>query len=142
MAPLLKRLGVVSPREAYEAYERHRGLARAANAALDRLAVLERERTVRPAIVAELRGDYEARASAADEAITALHLEQVDLREEELRATQRLLVTVEKEALKADYHHGDMSAVVYEALTSEVDARLLELHAPHGVPDDQDDQDI
>ena len=132
MAPLMRWLGVVQPRVAYEAYERHRGVARAATAALDRLDDLARERSLRADVVAELRAEYEARADRAEAAIEALHLEREDLREEEKRSAERLLLATEKEAIQRDHHQGQVSRDALEELLADVDARLLALDEPHG----------
>lgn len=127
MRPLLRRLGVVRPHDAWQKYELKRGELRMTQAALDEIERMEREHAASSAVLRELREEYEGRARVAVETVEALQLEQRDLRAEESVLARRHVLLVEKEELLAELHRGTLSADAADALLAGVDARLTKL---------------
>lgn len=135
MGPLLRRLGVVGIKEERIAYEVKRGAIRTAKAAIRALAALEKESAVRPALVAELRGRYDARIAEAQQEIEALHLAAEELREDERQATERHVLHAEKGALIREHAAGHLSREAFELLHTELDARIYILeNGERGAP--------
>ncbi len=127
MAPLLRRLGVVSAHELRTAYEVSRGEMQAANAALVELREMERRGLAAAEVLAALRGEYEKRIGAAENEIRALHLERTELRDEELQRARRHLILVEKAQVVEAFHRGVLSQDAHEELLTDIDARLFHL---------------
>jgi CPA1 family monovalent cation:H+ antiporter len=127
MGPLLRRFGLSGGGPSHEAYELHRGAARAAQAALDALGRLDRGGTVHRDVLGALRDEYQARAVEAERAIAALHLEAAELREAEEAAARRGLLAAEKDALLESRRLGLIGDEAFERLLADVDARLIGL---------------
>jgi Na+:H+ antiporter len=127
MKPLLQRLGVVRERDARLKYEIRRGELHMMQAALAEVANMERLQVTSPAVLREIREEYETRSREAAAAVEALQLEQHDLRAEESVRAHRQALLAEKEALLANFRLGALSAEAYSALLARVDARLASL---------------
>lgn len=125
MAPLLKRLGIVSAHDERVRYERARADALSARAALEELEKLERLHATQPGVVADLRDQYNARIAAADQRIRALHLTDAALHREERDRIRRHLISVEKERILRAIAEGLSSEEAAAELMAEMDARLL-----------------
>jgi monovalent cation:H+ antiporter, CPA1 family len=127
VGPLLRRLGLSGGGAAHEAYELHRGAARAAQAALDALGRLDRGGAVHRDVLGALREEYQARATEAERAIAALHLEATELREAEEEAARRGLLAAEKDALLEARRQGLVGDKAFDRLLADIDARLVGL---------------
>ena len=127
MAPLLRWLGVVRPRESRARYEQTRGALLVANAGLNEVESMTRARHAPQEVLAALHEEYEARIERAEAGIQALHLEEGALREEEMLRARRHLLVVEKDRVLQAFHQGTLSQDVYEKLLADIDARLLAL---------------
>lgn len=125
MAPLLKRLGIVSAHDERVRYERARADALSARAALDELEKLERLHATQAGVVADLRDQYNARIAAADERIRALHLTDAALHRDERARIRRHLITIEKERILRAIAEGLSSEEAAAELMADMDARLL-----------------
>jgi CPA1 family monovalent cation:H+ antiporter len=134
MAPLLRRLGIVGAREERTAYDKERGTLRATRAVLDALEELRARGVVHETVAARLRSQYEERREAAEARMRELQIGAKDLEEEELLATRRHLLTVEKDSLLDAIRKGHIGPEAAELLLRDVDARLLALDEP--TPDD------
>jgi Na+:H+ antiporter len=129
MSPLLRRLGVVSTREARASYEFTRGMLQAANAALVELEQMARSHFTDADVVNTLRQEYQAKIDVAEGKLRDLHLEQEELQGEELHWTRRHLLLVERNEVLAAFHQGVLSQETYERLLADIDARLLRLES-------------
>jgi Na+:H+ antiporter len=129
MAPLLRSLGIVETQAARLAYDRRRGALRAARVALAELDAMERSHFASPDVLAVLRKDYEARVQEEVEQIRALHLDQSELQDEEVRRARRHLLLVEKQEIIEAFHRGLLTQEAYEDLLAAIDARLARLDA-------------
>jgi Na+:H+ antiporter len=129
MGPLLRRLGVVQRQEARQKYHLKRGELRMTQAALAEIERMERVHAAPPAVLKELRDDYEGRLRKASVELDALQLEREDLRAEETARARRHVLLAEKEEVLEDFHRGTLSAEAYDALLGTVDARLARLDA-------------
>lgn len=134
MAPLLRRLGIVGARKERTAYDKERGTLRATRAVLDALEELRARGVVHETVAARLRSQYEERRDAAEARMRELQIGAKDLEEEELLATRRHLLTVEKDSLLDAIRKGHIGPEAAELLLRDVDARLLALDEP--TPDD------
>jgi hypothetical protein len=76
-----------------------------------------------------LRAQYEETIATADRRIAELHVEEAELRDAELLATRRQLLTVEKETLLDAGRRGLLESEAIEHLLRDVDARLFRLDA-------------
>ncbi|MBI2895756.1 MAG: Na+/H+ antiporter [Deltaproteobacteria bacterium] len=133
MAPFLRRLGLVG-KAGREAYDRHRGKLRAANAALRALDDMAEERLVHADVVGALRREYDRDVLEAEKAIGELHLEHQALREEETRTARRRLLLVEKDQILESHRKGLVSPEAFEALLADVDARIFRLEHDEEAP--------
>lgn len=125
MAPLLRALKVIGRGAEHHTYERHQGVLRAVEAALDELDGMQARKGVDPALAGELRAAYESRRDRAHEGIAALRLERDELRREESLAARRQLLFAEKAALVAALRDGTLGEDVHAELLHELDAELL-----------------
>jgi CPA1 family monovalent cation:H+ antiporter len=139
MKPLLQRLGVVRRYEARQQYQVKRGELAVAQAALTEIARMERLHLAPPAVLRDLREEYEGRSSQAVAAVERLRLEQDDLRAEESIRARRHVLLVEKETALADFHRGTLSADAFDQLLAGIDARLAGLDEPARPVDGQSD---
>ena len=139
MGPLLHKLGVVRYHEARQKYQLKRGELRMAQAALSEIGRMEQLLVAPPAILRDLREQYEQRARDATATVEALRLEQDDLRAEEEVLARRRVLLVEKEEVLAEFHQGTLSAEAYDELLGAIDARLATLDA--GAPASEDRRD-
>jgi CPA1 family monovalent cation:H+ antiporter len=127
MAPLLKRLGIVSEHAATARYQLARADALAAGAGLDELNALANSHVLEPALVQELRAEYEARVADASARTRALHVADSILADEERRSVRRRLVIVEKERVLRAIHEGLSTEDAAAELIASLDARLVQL---------------
>jgi CPA1 family monovalent cation:H+ antiporter len=127
MAPLIRRLGIVSSRIDRDRYEHHRATVLAARAALDALEPVAREQAAPEQLVDQLRREYEASLRGAEAALAALHLERGELRDEAERVMRRALLLVERDALVKAERRGVVAGEALELASADVDARLTRL---------------
>jgi CPA1 family monovalent cation:H+ antiporter len=127
MAPLLRRLGLVSLGQPHRAYELQRGRLLAIRAALAELGRMGRELVAPLGLLTDVRAEYEKRAAAAEAEIEGATLEAGTQWNEEVRATRRRLLLVEKEAVIENLRKGQIGAEAYEQLIADLDERLLRL---------------
>jgi CRISPR/Cas system CMR subunit Cmr4 (Cas7 group RAMP superfamily) len=97
---------------------------------------MERLQATSPAVLRELRSEYEARSTEVTAAIEALRVKQDDIRAEEAMRSRRQVLLAEKETVLADFHLGTLSAEAERALLANVDARLEELDSRPQAPND------
>lgn len=132
MAPLLRRLGLVTSGAARADYEFSRGRLQAATAALGELEQMARTRFAGDGALEAVRAAYRERVESLE-----AHLREVDVEEESLRADERRwvrrhLLLVEKEQVLEVFHQGILGQDVYERLLADIDARLLALESGEG----------
>ncbi len=130
MAPLLKRLGIVSDRVLTASYQFARADALAAGAGLQELDVLANAQVIDTSLLQELRAEYKERLSAANARARALHVADAVLAGEERRSVRRRLVIVEKERVLRAIHEGLSTQDAAAELIASLDARLIELGTP------------
>lgn len=131
MGPLLRFFKLVGVRPAEGEYDRLKGQARGAAAALNELGVMEREGVLSPAVAQQLRADFEARQVSARTAINELQLKAEDLVEAERRSALRRALYAEKDALQQERLAGRIGAESFDALMADVDARLVQVQLEH-----------
>jgi CPA1 family monovalent cation:H+ antiporter len=124
MAPLIRRLGIVSRRAERDRYERQRAVALAGRAALDALERIAREQAAPADLVDRLRGEYESTLREAEGAIESLHLAEGDLRAEAEYVLRRAVLLVEKDALLRASRRGIVASEAFDVAAADVDARL------------------
>jgi CPA1 family monovalent cation:H+ antiporter len=130
MGPLLRRLGLVGGgNERGLLRDRERGQVRAARAALESLTEMSKHGGIAAETATTLRAQYEETIATADRRIAELHVEEAELRDAELLATRRQLLTVEKETLLDAGRRGLLESEAIEHLLRDVDARLFRLDA-------------
>jgi CPA1 family monovalent cation:H+ antiporter len=127
---LLKRLGLVSDRRAFEVVERLRGRLRALQAALS---YLERQRelgVIPVAVYDELQGELRREAESLQQEREAARDTVDQVRKEEILALRRKLLLVRKESLRQASVDGAIDPDVMRRLVGELDEQLhqLELH--------------
>lgn len=127
MTPLLRWVGLVQRHESRAAYERIRGEVQIATEALAEIDRMQRARVAHLGVLDELRQEYEGRIEKAESQISNLHLEQQELREEEILGARRRLLLAEKEHAVEAYRQGVVSRDAYDELIADIDARLLRL---------------
>jgi CPA1 family monovalent cation:H+ antiporter len=136
MKPLLHRLGIVRWRQSRTTYQIKRGELHMTQAGLAEIEKMERLQATSPAVLRELRSEYEARSTEVTAAIEALRVKQDDIRAEEAMRSRRQVLLAEKETVLADFHLGTLSAEAERALLANVDARLEELDSRPQAPND------
>ncbi len=127
MAPLLRRLGVVTRDEARTQYQQRRARVRVVNAALAELDAMARRRSAPADVIAALRQEYDDRIRKAEEAVRQLHVGDDRFQADELRAARRHLLISEKDYVLAATRRGDLDDSVAGGLLTEIDGRLVEL---------------
>ena len=140
MGPLLRKLGVIRRHKTLQTYQLKRGELRMTQAGLDEIDRMEQLHVAPPAILRDLREEYEGRARDAAATVEALQLERDDLRAEEAVLARRQVLLAEKEAVLADFHRGRLPADAYDALLGAIDARLASLDAGEPASTDRRDQ--
>ena len=136
MAPLLKRLGITGQRDVYqEQYERSRGQLNAIHAAIGSLETLRRSREIPADVIDALERDYQTKASAVEQELTALKLQTTRFHEEEHQEAVRRMLIVEKDSLFDSYQKGAIGKEVFEHLCADLDERMArakaaEAHVP------------
>lgn len=129
MGRLLKRLNLVGNRRDREDYERDRTTLRAKAAALSALDGMVKTGVVHAEVASGLKQEYASAAAEAEQRIKDLHLQTTELQAEEEHAARRHLIMVEKDAILAAGHQGQLSQELLEELLANVDARLHELES-------------
>ncbi len=127
MGPLLRRLKLVGQSAGDTEYDRLKGAARGAAAALAELEQMQREGTLHAAVARELEADFKKRLDDANAAAAALHVEKEDLAAAERRAALRRALAAEKDALLDAHRAGRVSTESLDLLLADVDARLLQV---------------
>lgn len=84
-----------------------------------------------PDVAGALREEYEASLRNAEDRIASLHMDAEELKNEELLATKRQLLTIEKDALLDAHKRGLIGDEAAEHLLRDVDARLVGLDDAH-----------
>ena len=133
MGPLLKRLGLVGTSEARATQERLRGTIRGGRAALAEIERMDRQQTVAPSVLQELRSSYEERVRQAEEDTASLDIGKEELLEEDRLLATRQALLAEKDALSTAFRSGSIAEESFEHLVADVDARLFELESEDGV---------
>lgn len=134
MAPLLRRLGVVRPSAGRTAYELLRGELNAAQTVLGELDAMGRAGAVERPVIETLRQEYEMRVTEAEARLRDLHVEQSDLRRNELRLGRRQLLMVEREQVLEALHEGLLGREAYDRLLADIDRRLVGLDSGEAEP--------
>jgi CPA1 family monovalent cation:H+ antiporter len=132
MGPLLKRLGLVGTSEARATQDRLRGTIRGGRAALAEIEHMDRQQTVAPAVLQELRSVYEARVRQAEEDTAGLDIGKEEVIEEDRLLATRRAILAEKDALLSAFRSGTIAEESFEHLVADVDARLFELESEDG----------
>ncbi len=127
VSQFLKWFGIVTGREAREAYEFLLGKLRAANAALTDIEQLNRRSSEEQSVISSIREEYEAMIRRDEEELASLRVDWEELRKEEMQRARRRLLLTERTYLLEAFHQGMLSQRVYEKLIGDVDARLLRL---------------
>jgi CPA1 family monovalent cation:H+ antiporter len=126
VGPLMRRMGLlVGGSGNRAAYEAERGRALAAQHAIDALSELESHGQLDRVAVEKLRVWYRDRFARAESA--ALNAGGVDRQEDELLEGVRLLIDVEREAIRHAAHVGVVSRSVAGKLAAELDERITRL---------------
>ncbi|ATB28781.1 Na+/H+ antiporter [Melittangium boletus] len=133
MAPLLKRLGITGLKDIYqEKYELARGRVGAIHAALLALEGMRRTRDIPADVLAQLEKDYQQKATAAEQDLSALKQQTNRFHEEEHQEAMRRVLIVEKDSLLKSYQRGVISKEAFEHLITELDERLAHVKDPEG----------
>jgi len=126
MSPLLSRLGLTGRQEARKAFELARGRLHVSQHALDVIRRMESSRTTDPQLLEQLEEEYERRVSDAEERLRSMHLDDPELRAGEVSRVVRQVLLAERREATEGYRTGLLSADVYEELSADIDARLME----------------
>ncbi|HEX8697441.1 MAG TPA: Na+/H+ antiporter [Myxococcaceae bacterium] len=127
MAPLLRRLGITGMRDIYqEKYELARGKLGAIHAALTSLEAMRRSRDIPADVLESLERDYQQKAVAVEQELTALKQQSTRFHEEEHQEATRRVLIVEKDSLIAAYQKGAIGKEVFDQLCAELDDRLAQ----------------
>ncbi|MGA7615893.1 MAG: cation:proton antiporter [Thermoanaerobaculia bacterium] len=140
MSPLLRALGVVTQSELHEEYETRRGRLMAVRAAREQIPRISRELALPAATVDHLQSDYEEQERKSEEQLASLHVEEQQLRDEEIHAARRHLLLVQKEMLIEQFRRGLLGRSSYHSLMASLDARLLAIEdGDEERPEDSED---
>ncbi len=131
MAPLLKLAGLLHADADRLEYERLLADGKASRAALLELDRLELEHSAAPELLGDLRASYQARVRSIETSVSDLRSNTRKLLGEEKTAAVRRLLVAEKDALLRAHRLGELGTENYDALASDVDARLVELDGEH-----------
>jgi CPA1 family monovalent cation:H+ antiporter len=127
MAPLLRRLGITGLKDVYqEKYELARGRLGAIHAALTSLEAMRRTRDIPVDVLEPLERDYQQKAAAVEQELTALKQQTTRFHEEEHQEVVRRMLVVEKDSLLAAYQKGAIGREVFEHLCADLDERLAQ----------------
>jgi CPA1 family monovalent cation:H+ antiporter len=141
IGPLLRRLGLVRDRRAFELVEGLRGRLRALQAALS---YLERQRetgVIPEAVYAEVHQELvQERRLLQHEREEVRDLER-EVRHEELTALRRRLLLIRKEALRQAQADGAIDDRVMRSLVGELDEQLHQMDLVHHQHEQQQDED-
>jgi CPA1 family monovalent cation:H+ antiporter len=127
LQPLLKRLGLVREDAARREYERTQAQVRAIRAAV---AALEREARgggLLASTADRLRAEYVQREKELLAHLDEVHLSDHAIRDQQLRAGHRQLLTVEKGTLRQLYTEGAIDEETWRSLSADVDRRQANL---------------
>ncbi len=127
LKPLLRRLGLVRADEARREFERAQASLRAMRTAVATLERQVRSGAMAPAIADTLREEYLTGEQAVMDALQEIHVTDADLRETQLRAGRRQLLTVEKAALRQLFADGSIDEETWRGLVTDIDTRLADL---------------
>jgi CPA1 family monovalent cation:H+ antiporter len=136
---LLKRLGLVSDRRAFELVERLRGRLRALQAALS---YLERQRelgVIPVAVYEEMQSELKREAESLQQERESARDTVDQVRKEEILALRRKLLLVRKESLRQASVDGAIDPDVMRRLVGELDEQLHQLELQqHGATEPLD----
>lgn len=145
IAPVLKKLGITGIKDVYqEQYELARGRLGAIHAALAALEAMRRSREIPVDVLEPMERDYQQKATAVEQELTALKQQSTRFHEEEHQEAARRVLIVEKDALFDAYQKGTLNKDVFEHLCAELDERIAktkdaEAHVPledaHATPE-------
>ncbi len=129
MSPILRWLGIARGHQERTTYELTRGKLLAAHAALEEINQMLSVHFTHPEVLASLRNDYEQKIELDSTTLAQLHLEEQQLKAEELQWAGRHLQSVEKDAVIDAFRRGLLSKSVQEKLLADIDAQLLRLES-------------
>ena len=129
ISPLMRWLGVITGRDEHREYEERRGELQVLTGALREIDAMGSGRFAHPRVITELRSEYETRARDVEQQLLTLHVEQEELLDLERRHSRRHLLLVERDNAIRAFREGMVGQDVYERLTAQIDARLLEVES-------------
>jgi hypothetical protein len=134
MPLLLRRLKLIHANEGRHQYEVKRGAARAISAALAELEKMSQQKFVHAEILQSVKADYEVRLKVIEVELSALHLSQREIREEEKEIALRRLLTLEKSQVIKDAREGILEQEAAEHLLKELNEKLIHLETKTEAP--------
>ncbi|WNG54574.1 Na+/H+ antiporter [Archangium gephyra] len=139
MGPLLRRLGITGMKDAYqEQYELVRGRLGSVHAALAALEGMRRTREIPADVLEQLERDYQQKAAAAEQELSALKQQSMRFHEEEHQEAVRRVLIVEKESLIKAYQKAAIGKEAFEHLMADLDERIARADAAENhVPPEQ-----
>ncbi|WP_394836425.1 sodium:proton antiporter [Pendulispora rubella] len=130
IGPLMRRLKIVGVQHDRIAYDKERGVLRAAKAALETLESMKVQGAVHADVENDIRSDYERMAHDAEARIQSLYMDAAELRNQALIATKRHLLMIEKDAILDAVKRGLLGNEAAEELLHDIDARLFGIEDP------------
>ena len=118
---LLSRLGIV--KSPHIEYETARARLYTNQAVQKWLRQLEHDGVLSKPIMQQMTSEYEAKGEKLAEEISALYVEQKQMREEEMLSTRQGALVIEQSALQEMLRQGAISDKAYRELVEEVNAR-------------------
>ncbi len=127
IAPLATWLGVLGKKRELQAYENSRVQAMLAQSVLDEIDYLQKHHIASKETLEEVAQEYQDLKKQAEAAIQQNKPQKETLTSEEKLRVQRHLINLQKSRLLEAYQKGSISRELFEKLTAELDAKLLEI---------------
>ncbi|WP_267643134.1 cation:proton antiporter [Haloarchaeobius amylolyticus] len=141
MAPLIRRLGIITTTEEERLYQLLIGRARAVDEALDAADELEAKNEIPEAVYDRFTAEYESEKADLNRAIARLLDDHPEIRDRELLGSERRLLKQEQSAIKSAELNGVLTSDVAERLLQEVHLKLDQVHqgqtTVHRDPDEE-----
>ena len=129
MAPLLKSLKIGGISEKIKTYEKLKAQIKILEDTILKLQDLYNRRFIKKEIADELINEFQSMLEEAKQRIENIQIEEEDLKKAEMLKLKREVLLEQKSKLLEMYHNGIISFEVYEELSKDIDAKLLEIES-------------
>ncbi|WP_457747598.1 cation:proton antiporter domain-containing protein [Sulfurimonas sp.] len=127
MAPLMKKLGIISPISQIKTYEFLKTEISLYQDMIDKLNDMYKHHLLNQETLKALTDEYQEKINLLSQELEQVEIDKDALVKEEVLKTKRKMIMEEMKAILDKYHSGMISIEVYISIKHELDSQLFEL---------------